>query len=1185
MNDDFRLSNYVIYKSSRRSGPSRVHLCVRKDLPSHQVHSSDSDFPEFVACKVSFGEQCITVINFYLQPSSRISVEELTNIFNISNSYTFVCGDFNAHNIIWGSDRCDARGNVVECAADKCNLTILNDGSPTFLRGHNYSSCIDVTMCSQDLVNGVGWTTDVETRGSDHFPILISHPYLRNDDIRRYSKLTNWKAFRYRLTNQNSELTTVESFTEFLQDNANKCTKKVPIPKDYAAVDGEYEQLRAIRRRSERAYRRSGSLEAYKNAQKIHSVMRRRLENLGKRRWRDFCGTLSPHTPVPRIWLVIRAFSGPVSQSFPFRALAVALDKREVVVADEFCQLISRPAASQCALFDNSVALASQKINACYWAQHPQLDPVFTLSELQCAIASCRQKSASGPDGITYNMLKNLGPTGTTILLDIYNNLWMQEIVPESWKFARIIPILKPAKTPLSLESFRPISLTSCLCKVMEKMIDARLQWWCNRTGVFSNYLTGFRKQRCTMDAILDIVTYVEHEHACGSLTVAVFLDIKRAFDTVSHTHVLLSMLELGLSGRSLRWISKFLSGRKIFIQTSEGKSAEHDVRQGVPQGSVLSPFLFNCVMADLAKRLPSRLKYSLYADDVCIWASGTDVRLIQIALQDGINIINNFLKERGMVLSHAKTAVLPFTRKKLKNFNLNLEGEPLMTVTQHRFLGVILDRQLSWAPHIKKLENEVNMLVNILRRIAGTSWGGSVSSMLAVHNALIRQKVAYSAAVLHGLSRTSEERLQRLLARGLRVCLGVPRATSSSLVIAETRQAPFPVMRTIETCRHFFRLQTQHKDHPLALEILRRDKSNAHEEIQSNVHILPRNEIWSSEMDYPPWLLAIPSIEFSVDGIIRKRDMFIQAAQQLALYQIHMRYPGYIQVYTDGSSITTSSTSAFIIPQLNIQESFKLCRTTSSTTAELFAILYAIKFINSAADARKWVLFSDSQAALRSLSSTNTTVISDSMTYETLKELTKASKAQHEIKFQWIPGHCNIPGNTAADEAARQAHRKDVTISLPISKNELRGLIKATTFRMSKTAWFDQSTKSCDLYHIDPFIEFKITIALDRSMETLIHRLRLGTAYTKHFLHRIGRAETPECECGFIDEDVCHLLIDCPHHDTPRRRLKSELLALDHRPFSLRKLLGPWPTRVLQTHALKALTRFLQDSGIADKY
>ena len=624
----------------------------------------------------------------------------------------------------------------------------------------------------------------------------------------------------------------------------------------------------------------------------------------------------------------------------------------------------------------------------------------------------------------------------------------------------------------------------------------------------------------------------MEHERACGNVPVAVFLDIKRTFDTVSHVHVLLSMLELGMSGRSLRWISEFLSGRKIFVQTGEGKSAEHDIKQGVPQGSVLSPFLFNCVMADLARRLPSQLRFSLYADDVCIWTSGTNVQLIQMALEEGINTINNFLIERGMALSHAKTAVLPFTRRKLKNFNLSLEGRPLLIVTQHRFLGIVLDRQLSWTPHIKKLESDVNAIVNILRRIAGTSWGGSVSSLLTVHNALIRQRIAYSAAILHGLSPTSEQRLQRLLARGLRICLGVPRATSSSLVIAETRQSPFTVMRSIETCRHFFRLQTQHKNHPLALEILQRNRSCVHKEIKEKASILPSNEFFKSDVDYPPWLLTLPKVELSVDGIIRKNDMFVLAAQQLALYQIYMRYPDFIHVYTDGSSVPTSSTSAFIVPHLKVQDSFKLSRVTSSTTAELFAILSAIKFINSVRDAQKWVIFSDSQAALTSLCSTKVKTINNSLIYETLKELTKANQKHHEIMFQWIPGHCNIPGNTAADEAARQAHRKNDSVSIPLSKNELRSILKTKSFNMCRNMWFDENSKNSDLYHIDPLIEFEIPLSLDRSVETLIHRLRLGTAYTKHFLNRIGRAETPECDCGFVDEDIYHLLQEFPQHD-----------------------------------------------------
>ena len=723
--DDFRLSNYVIYKSSRRAGNSRAMLCVRKDLPSYLIQSSDSDIPEFVACKISFRNRSVIVISLYLQASSKISLDSLVNVFDIADASVLVCGDFNAHNVIWGSEHTDSRGHVVECAAEKCNLTVLNDSSPTFLRGYRYSSCIDVTLCLHDLLEGSEWSTDIETHGSDHFPILVKHRFMRSTRTQRYSKYTNWQHFRHRITGALGENPNLATFTTILCDSYKISTKQVIVPSEYAGVDGEYERLRAIRRRAERAYRRSGKLEDYKTAQKTHSTSHRRLQKLGRRRWREYCSSLSPFTPVPRIWAVVRSFSGPVTQSNPFRALAIALNTPQADVADEFCRLITRPGITiTCPQFTSSKALANQKVRACFMSQHPQLDCEFSLDELKSALELCRTKTAAGPDGVTYMMLKNLGPAGRMALLELFNDTWISETLPDSWKLGRVIPVLKPGKTPLCLESFRPVCLTSCLCKLMEIMVNSRLQWWCEHTKVLSDYMTGFRQRRCTMDAVLDIVTSVEHERMCGNVTIAVFLDIQRAFDSVSHIHVLAGMLELGLCGRSLRWISNFLSERKIYMVTIEGQSNYHSVTHGVPQGSVLSPLLFNCVMAALPGKLPTGLRYSLYADDICIWASGSDIREVQTVLQQGLNIIDNFLKERGMSLSYAKTAVLPFTRRQMNNFHLTLEGQTLKLVKEHKFLGVILDRHLSWASHIRALEKQVNIVVNVLRRLAGTAWG-----------------------------------------------------------------------------------------------------------------------------------------------------------------------------------------------------------------------------------------------------------------------------------------------------------------------------------------------------------------------------------------------------------------------------------------------------------------------------
>lgn len=125
-----------------------------------------------------------------------------------------------------------------------------------------------------------------------------------------------------------------------------------------------------------------------------------------------------------------------------------------------------------------------------------------------------------------------------------------------------------------------------------------------------------------------------------------VFLDIKRAFDTASHVHLLCGLLELAVSARTLRRIADFLKGRVVFIETSQGKSSHHCLNQGVPQGSVLSPFLFNCVMAELPHRFPPAIHCSLYADDVSISASGSCASHIKAILQGGLDIVDKSVKE-----------------------------------------------------------------------------------------------------------------------------------------------------------------------------------------------------------------------------------------------------------------------------------------------------------------------------------------------------------------------------------------------------------------------------------------------------------------------------------------------------------------------------------------------------------
>ena len=130
-------------------------------------------------------------------------------------------------------------------------------------------------------------------------------------------------------------------------------------------MDAEYERLRAIRRRDERKYNRSGQLEHYLEAQRTHALMRRQLKKLAKKRWRSNCDSLSPFTSIPKVWNILRALRTPVTQIHSFRALALHRGISVVLVADEFCQLLTRPGAATCTIEFTTSCNAVKKKNRC----------------------------------------------------------------------------------------------------------------------------------------------------------------------------------------------------------------------------------------------------------------------------------------------------------------------------------------------------------------------------------------------------------------------------------------------------------------------------------------------------------------------------------------------------------------------------------------------------------------------------------------------------------------------------------------------------------------------------------------------------------------------------------------------------------------------------------------------------
>ena len=188
----------------------------------------------------------------------------------------------------------------------------------------------------------------------------------------------------------------------------------------------------------------------------------------------------------------------------------------------------------------------------------------------------------------------------------------MTQDVPTSWKTAIIIPVPKPGKVLSHPGSYRPIALTSCLCKTMKPMVNSRLTWYLERHMVITEYQSGFRRRRSTVDNLVTLETSIRDACISRKHLVSIFFDLEKAYDTTGTHGILLDLYKTGLRGRL-----------PMFICDPYSQEA------GVPQGSILSVALFSLKINIIVSCLLPDIKCSLYVDDLAIYYSSSHMSTI----------------------------------------------------------------------------------------------------------------------------------------------------------------------------------------------------------------------------------------------------------------------------------------------------------------------------------------------------------------------------------------------------------------------------------------------------------------------------------------------------------------------------------------------------------------------------
>ena len=249
---------------------------------------------------------------------------------------------------------------------------------------------------------------------------------------------------------------------------------------------------------------------------------------------------------------------------------------------------------------------------------------VFTDEIVLSAIKELSHNSAAGPDGIPASLLINCAAELAPILCDLFKHTFSEGFIPPSFKRAAIVPVFK-AGDKAKPSNYRPISLTSTICKILERIIRKQVFTYLSDNELFNETQHGFRGGRSCLSALLDVFDNIMNMLGKDPSVDMVYLDFAKAFDKVDHGILLHKLKDLGITGKLGVWFFHFLSNRSHFVRLPGGVSNDHPVISGVPQGTVLGPLLFLITISDINKDISSS-KLISFADDTRIYSKIADV-------------------------------------------------------------------------------------------------------------------------------------------------------------------------------------------------------------------------------------------------------------------------------------------------------------------------------------------------------------------------------------------------------------------------------------------------------------------------------------------------------------------------------------------------------------------------------
>jgi hypothetical protein len=659
----------VVRKDRPVGGGGGLMILIHNSVPFTDVDTatltnSDPSL-ELQAVRVEIGAMKIDVYNIYVPPISSCPAGHWPNfhaLLNFPDNDALFLGDFNAHHPSWFSpwDPSDPRGDLLASELDSSELCILNSNLSTRLPfGNTPSSSPDISLAPAHLLPSLTWA--VHTRlNSDHLPITIS---LSTDNRtprahRSFTnfRLANWPGF---IKEVEEEVRKLPAPTSCARDERKLRDVIVNASKHNIPSGYRKNFIPGLPNSAKTLINQRDALRAADSSDPAIPALNQQIDEAirvsSRQRWVDRVESSDHRVDSSKCWQLLKNLSGkssrpPPNQPISFRGKTLT---KAPGIASSFCKLFTSTVR-------HKSDRKTRKIMRSLRAKH-KLDTnfrPFTPLATRDAINASKNSSATGPDGLTAIHLKHIGPRAIAYLTELFNLSVCSADLPSIWKAAIVVPVLKPGKPANEGGSYRPISLLSPAVKVLERLLLPLISAALPKDKTQH----GFAPMHSCTTALLPIVTRVAigfNDPKPARRTAICAVDVSKAFDSVNHNLLLQQISGTDLHPNLVRWLAAYLRGRSARCVWNSATSSPRTIYIGVPQGSVLSPVLFNFFMSDCPSAADIHVAY---ADDINECESDSDLESLSRKLQASVDSVVEWAESKELSIAPGKSQVMLFS-------------------------------------------------------------------------------------------------------------------------------------------------------------------------------------------------------------------------------------------------------------------------------------------------------------------------------------------------------------------------------------------------------------------------------------------------------------------------------------------------------------------------------------------